>query len=82
MGLSQRTPKILSASTHRHTIAFRSSDCLRPDICAGTLYLHVVLRNLTMDIVMLFEANLTANKFAYALPPCLKAGASTARGVW
>ncbi|WP_339393946.1 hypothetical protein [Nostoc sp. UHCC 0870] len=26
--------------------------------------------------------NVTANKFACALPPCLKPGASTARGVW
>jgi hypothetical protein len=35
-----------------------------------------------MDIVMHFEAILTAIKIACAFPPFLKPGASTARGVW
>jgi len=29
-----------------------------------------------------FETNLTAIKIAYALPPRINLGASTARGVW
>jgi hypothetical protein len=58
MGLSQRSPKILSASTHRDTIIIRCINRICTIIGSGTLYLHVVLKNLGVADLSYEDRNL------------------------
>jgi hypothetical protein len=58
MGLSQRSPKILPASTHRDTIVIRCLNRICTVIGASTLYLHVILKNLGVADLSYEDRNL------------------------